>query len=88
MGPKVGCGEASGNHQVRRNNVSHADGDFRYGAYLHLKGEGSEKEQWLLPALLSGRKSDNSVAPHMSLVPLEMLPKLSVSESSSKEIRA
>ena len=47
-----------------------------------LMGEGSEKGQWLLPALRSGRKLppalalilDYSVPPHRSLMPFNLLP--------------
>ena len=59
-------------------------------------GEGSEKEQWPLPALLFWRKlplqltlmPDTSVLPHMSLVPFKLLPQCWSSEwvSLSKSI--
>ena len=70
VGLKVGCGGASGNHQRGANNVSQA-----------LWREGSSKEQWSLPTLLSGRKlflalalmPGSSVSPHRFLVPVELL---------------
>ena len=81
---KVGWGRASGNHQGEANSVNQADG-VSYMAppvsAVALLGEGSEKEQWPLPAHLSGRKLpsalalmlDNSVSSLMSLVPFNLL---------------
>ena len=59
VGLKVVCGRASGNHQGGANSVSRVDGvsDMAPPAgSVVLLGEGSEKGQWPLPALLSGRK--------------------------------
>lgn len=67
MGPKFGKVGVSGNHQDEANVVSQVDGDSnRYGTHLCVQaklGEGSTKEQWLFPALLSGIK-----------LPLQLLP--------------
>ena len=62
VGPKVGWGRISRNHQGRVNGVSHIDGD---------SGGGLKKEQWLLSALLSGRK-----------LPLQSSPKARQSSST------
>ena len=63
--PQVGWGRASGNHQGGANSVSHVDG-VSYMAPARsapLWEEGSEKEQWPLPALLFGRKLPPQLSP-------------------------
>ena len=71
---------------------------LRYGVcLLAMLGEGSAKKQWPLPALVSVRKPppaalalmpDNSVLPHMSLMPFNLLTPLwgSEGESPSKSV--
>ena len=51
MGLKVGWSRASSNHQGGANSVNQVDG------FSHIASTaGSDKEQWPLPAFLSGRK--------------------------------
>ena len=82
--------EISWNNQGGANSVSQVDGDSDMVPACQIsvgvRGR-SEKEQWTLPALLSGRKllqppapaltlmPDTSVPPHMPLVSFKLLPR-------------
>ena len=67
VGLKVGWGRASKNHQGGANSVNQVDG------FSHIASTaGSDKEQWPLPAFLSGRKlpfSSHPVAEQLSFSP-------------------
>ena len=58
VSPQFGWGRVSDNYQVGAYSVGQVDGDSdRYGTHLPaLWGEGSAKEQWPLPVLLSRRE--------------------------------
>ena len=56
VGLKVGWGRASGNYQGGSYSVSQVGGVSDMAPACWLLGEGSEKEQWPLPALPSRRK--------------------------------
>ena len=84
MGLEVEYGGTSGNHQVEQCKPDCKT--HRCGACLLTLGgeDGSSKEQWPLPALLSGRKlppalilmPDTSVPPHMFPVHYKLMPQL------------
>ena len=93
VGLQFGWGRFSGNHQRGENSVCQADGDSEadVAPACRLCGWRDQKEQWRLPALLSGKKlcplpsaltlmPDNSVPPYMSLVPFRLLLRGSESE--------
>ena len=64
VGSKVGWTSASGNHHSGANSISQIDGDSDMLSSCELcMGEGSEKKQWPLPTLLSGRKLPPSSHP-------------------------
>ena len=82
MGPKVGWGRASRNHQGGANRMSQVDGisEMVPACSVVLLGEGSEKGQWPLTAFLLEScpqgftlMLNNSVPPHGPLVPFNLL---------------
>ena len=85
VGLKFGWGQASGNHLGRANSGSQVDGVSNMmppAGFVALFRVGSENQQWVPPAFLSGRKlppaltlmPDNLVPPHMSLMPFNLVP--------------
>ena len=97
VGLQVGWGGVSGKHQGGTKSVRQVDETQIWHPLVSSAGEGvvfSEKEQWPLLALLSGKKQphppdldlipDNSVYPHISLVPFKLLPQYWSSQGASQ----
>ena len=90
-GPESWVGGSSGNHQGGANSVSQVRAVSDISCLPDLMREGSEKEQWPLSALLSGRKlspavalvPDTSVSSHMPLVPFKLQRQCWSSEGGS-----
>ena len=64
-GPEVEWGGISGNYWGTGNKVSQVDGDsdMASACLICALGEGSEKEEWLLLALLSRQKLHLQLSP-------------------------
>ena len=77
VGPQVGCNRSWGITKVGQTSVCYVDGDSDMVPTCRLCGGGvSEKEQWPLPALLSGTKLALQLLPWCQIIQFQPIVSL------------